>query len=85
METLSIRQVKKIHFHNYNRSWFLDIECSETDVFSITKDDIEFLQEKYGAHDYDELLEYYEKNHIKQRPRLFYFVVGKVLDTNLKV
>jgi type I restriction enzyme R subunit len=85
METLSIRQVKKIHFHNYNRSWFLDIECSETDVFSITKDDIEFLQEKYGVHDYDELLEYYEKNHIKQRPRLFYFVVGKVLDTNLKV
>lgn len=84
METISIRQVKKIHFHNYNRSWFLDIECSETDVFSITKEDIELLQEKYGVHDYDEYFEYCEKNHINQRPRLFYFVVGKVLDTNLK-
>jgi hypothetical protein len=85
METQSIRQVKKIHFHNYNRTWFLDIECSETNVFSITKEDIKFLQEKYGVHDFDEHLEYYEKNHIEQRPRFFYFVVSKILDTNLNV
>jgi hypothetical protein len=81
-----IRQVKKIHFHNYNNSWFLDVECTFNDVFCINKHDIEFLQKEYGCHDYDQDLAYYEKKHIdnKQRPYLFYFVCGKVIDTNLK-
>jgi len=80
-----VKQVQKIHFHNYNNSWFLDIECDFNDVFSITKHDIEFLQNKYGVHDFDEELERYEKANVKERPWLFYFVCGKVLDTNLKV
>ena len=83
--TNDVKQVQKIHFHNYNNSWFLDIECDFNDVFSITKHDIEFLQNKYGVHDFDEELERYEKANVKERPWLFYFVCGKVLDTNLKV
>ena len=53
----------------------------------INKTDIEFLQEEYGVHDFDEVLEEFEKNHVEQeqRPTLFYFVIGKVLGTNLKV
>ena len=80
-----IRQVRKIHFHNYNNSWFLDIECDLNDVFSITKKDINYLQEKFGCHDYDADLEFYEKAKIEKRPWVFYFVCGKVLDTNLNV
>lgn len=82
-----VRQVKMIHFHNYNNSWFLDVECDFNDMFMINKTDIEFLQEEYGVHDFDEVLEEFEKNHMEQeqRPTLFYFVIGKVLGTNLKV
>lgn len=82
-----IRQVKKIHFHNYNNSWFLDIECDFNDAFSITKHDIEFLQSKYGVHDFDDDLKRMEAVNVPQneRPWLFYFVCGKVIDTNLEV
>ena len=79
-----IRQVKKIHFHDYNNSWFLDVECTYVDVFSINRRDIEFLQDKYGAHDFDKNLEAFERNHVKDRPRLFYLAIGEVLDTNFK-
>ena len=79
-----IRQVKKIHFHNYNNSWFLDVECTFNDAFSITKDDIEFMQAKYGVHDFDDDLAYFEKTQEKNRPYLFYFVIGNILATNLK-
>lgn len=80
-----IRPVKMIHFHNYNNSWFLDVECDFNDAFSISKPDIEFLQNEYGVHDFDEELELLEKNNEEQRPYLFYFVIGKVLGTNLDV
>ena len=55
-----IRQVKKIHFHNYNNSWFLDIECDYNDAFSITKKDVAYLQERYDCHDFDADLERFE-------------------------
>lgn len=82
-----IRQVQKIHFHNYNNSWFLDIECNFNDAFSITKKDIDYLQERYGVHDFDDDLKCMETGKVPQneRPWLFYFVCGKVLDTNLEV
>lgn len=79
-----IRQVQKIHFYNYNRSWFLDVEVTFNDAFCINKHDIEFLQKEYGCHDFDDDLDFYEKNNIKQRPYLFYFVIGKVLGTDLE-
>ena len=79
-----IRQVKRIHFHNYNNSWFLDIECDYNDAFSITKKDIAFLQDQYGCHDFDADLARFEAKGEEHRPWLFYFVCGKVLGTNLK-
>ena len=79
-----IRQVKRIHFHNYSNSWFLDIECTFNDVFSITKRDIEYLQKEYGVHDFDDDLKYFESINEPNRPYMFFFVCGKVLGTNLK-
>ena len=82
-----IRQVKTIHFHDYNNSWFLDVECTFNDAFAIVPNDIRMLNEKYGCHDYDEDLKRMEAMKVPadERPYLFYFVCGKVLDTNLKV
>lgn len=82
-----IRLVKKIHFHDYNKSWFLDVECDFVDLFSITKEDIEYLQEEYGCHDFDEDLRRMDAMNVPEdrRPLLFYLVCGKVIDTNLEV
>lgn len=82
-----IRQVKMIHFHNYNNSWFLDVEVTFNDVFTFNKNDIEYLQKKYGVHDFDEELKRMDAMNVPQdeRPYMFYFVIGKVLGTDLEV
>ena len=81
-----IRQVNSIHFHDYNNSWFLDVECTYNDEFSIVPNDIRMLNEKYGCHDFDDDLKRMEAMNvpIEDCPWLFFFVCGKVLDTNLK-
>ena len=81
-----IRHVKKIHFHDYNKSWYLDIECTQVGVFSITKQDIENLHKNYGCHDFDEDLRRLDAMKVPEnrRPWIFYLICGKVLDTNLQ-
>ena len=79
-----LRQVKKIHFHNYNNSWFLDVECPiNTQRFAI-KRDAEFLYEKYGSDDLLQLTRDLDAKKEQNRPCFFVFALGKVLDTNLK-
>ena len=79
-----LRPVKKIHFHNYSNSWYLDVECIANYTTIIERTDVEFLQDEFGCHELDEELERLEKMKAKDRPILFYFAIGKVLDTNLK-
>ena len=79
-----IRQVKRIHFHNYSNSWHLDIECDYNDAFCINKRDIKYLNETYDCHDYDRDLARFEAMGEVNRPWLFFFVCGKVISTNLK-
>ena len=81
-----IRQVEKIHFHDYNNSWYLDVECKFNDAFSITKEDVKQLHKVYDCHDYDDDLKRMDavKVPIEERPWIFFFVCGKVLDTNLE-
>ena len=74
-----IRQVKMIHFHNYENSWILDVECDFNDVFCINKQDIDFLHEKYNCHDFDDDLARFEAMKAEQRPYIFYFVCGKII------
>lgn len=79
----SLRFVRKIHFHNYNNTWYLDVEVKSNDVCTVTKDDVHFMQEEFNCHELDEELEYFEKKKISERPLLFYFALGNVIDTNL--
>lgn len=79
-----IRQVKKIHFHNYNNSWYLDVECDFNDAFCINDADVKHLQDVYGCHDYDDELKRMNAMKLENRPWIFFFVCGKVISTNLK-
>ena len=73
-----VRQVKSIHFHNYNNSWELDVECLSTFYFEISQTGLKYIQDFYNCHDYDEDAEYYSE--VGGRPPLlFAMAVGKIL------
>ena len=80
----ALRVVRKIHFHDYNNSWYLDCDVLVNDTCIVMKEDMDALHEMYDSHDLDELYKTMELNKEKERPVFFTFVIDKVTDTNLK-
>lgn len=84
--TSSIRPVYKIHFHDYNNSWFLDVECTENSFLAMTEENLASLEERFGFTDLYESLEAIkieDDDDIEERPFFYYFAIGKIIDTNL--
>lgn len=75
-----VRPVKKIHFHNYNNSWTLDVECKKCDYVAPCKKDVHYLNEIWGCHELDEQCADFDKRKAENRPLYFFFALGKVLD-----
>jgi hypothetical protein len=75
-----VRPVKKIHFHNYNNSWSLDVECVRNDYCAPCQKDIDFLHEKWDCHELDEMCKDFDRKKATERPMFFFFVVGKILN-----
>lgn len=80
----SLRLVKTIHFHDYNKSWYLDVEVSVNDEVTPCKEDIEMLHKEWDSHDLDDLYKTMETNKAKDRPMFFFFVIDHIIGTNLK-
>ena len=79
-----LRLVDKIHFHPYNNSWWLDVEVIDNGIVAPSKEDAELLRDEYNSNELMELYEDCMKKNLKERPLLFYFAIGDILDTNLK-
>ena len=80
-----VRPVKKIRFHNYSNSWFLELFCKKNGYVCLTNEDVQFLNDALGCHELDKMLADFNKRRESNRPLFFFFVCGKVIDTNLQV
>lgn len=78
-----LRPVKKIHFHNYSNSWFLDVEVLNNGYVIANKDGVETMN-AFGDHELDALVADLEKKKENNRPVYFNFILGSVIETNLK-
>lgn len=79
-----LREVETIHFHNYNNSWHLDVECVDNWTVAVVDEEVKDLRDTFGCTELDEMLAEMNARKEKNRPVFFYFAIGKVLDTDLK-
>lgn len=76
--------VAYIHFHNYNNSWSLDVEIDELDAVLMSEDDVKFLADEFGFHDYDNEWQQYAGKPDEEIPMFFYLhIVGIVNRVNI--
>lgn len=77
--TRPLRKVETIHFHNYNNTWSLDVEVIDNWTVIVDKAGVQDMQEAFGCHELDGLLEELEEKKATERPIFFYFALGKVI------
>jgi len=80
-----IRQVRQIHFYDYNGTWSLDVSVKETGLIAITEADIKMLQDRFACHDYDAEPARLTAMGVpeNERPLLFFFAIDKILKKDI--
>ena len=80
-----IREVRMIHFYDYNGSWALDVAVKETGLVSIVYEDVKMLQERFSCHEQDHNLATLNSQNVpeSERPVLFYFAIDGILSSSL--
>lgn len=68
-----------VHFYNYAGTWSLDCEIDEIGTASLIKDDIDFLNEEYGFHDFDDQWQEFEGKPEEEIPFFFYLHIAAIV------
>lgn len=83
MYVTPIKSVKTIHFHNYNNSWYLDVEVIANNIVTADREGAAVMEEQFGC---TELLEdaIRAESSGEEAPEYFFFGLGNIISTNLK-
>lgn len=79
-----LRWVEKIHFHNYNNSWFLDVTVKDVLSIAVDRETVEYIKSEFGSDELEEMCNDLDKRKERNRPMFFAFPIDKILATDLK-
>lgn len=68
-----------VHFYNYNNSWSLDCEIDEIGTASLTKEDVDFLNQEFGFHELDNEWQEFEGKPDDEIPFFFYLHIKGIV------
>lgn len=67
---------------NYNGSWYLDVQITSISVCAMVKEDIEYLNNSFEFHDYDEEYKKFENHPIEEVPMFFAIAIGDIVNSH---
>lgn len=72
--------IRHIHFHNYNNSWMLDVEIDDLGACWMCEEDIKWLGDEFGFHDYDNEWQQYAHLPENEQPMFYWLHIAKVVN-----
>lgn len=76
------RPVTKIHFHDKNNTWFLDVTCIENALIWLTLENVRDLNRRYNCKDLNRQVIMVENlDSSDEWPMFYYFALGHILQT----
>lgn len=81
---LYLRMVDILHFHNYNNSWTLDVECEGVFILPLDINSGIFVKEVYGDDEYLKEAQALEAEGVKEedRPWFYVFALGEIVNSH---
>ena len=77
------RPVEKIHFHDAQNTWYIDVTCWENALVSVNHKNIQDLNDRFGCKDLNRLFMKVAngKDVHSEPPLYYYFAIGDVIGT----
>lgn len=77
----TIRDTQYARLTNYSGSWHLDVRITSISVCGMFKEDIEYLNEHFNFHDYDQEYKKYENYPEDKVPMFFAIAIRDIIDS----
>jgi len=71
--------ISAVHFYSTGAPWSLDVEIDEIGVATMCEEDIKFLNDEYGFHDYDNEWQQFADMPFEEKPMFYYLHISRVL------